>query len=49
MCICVVKRDSNPGLMLVSDIGDAEASALVVSGGGQDDDTTLLSCLECVS
>jgi hypothetical protein len=35
--------------MLILDIGDAEAGALVVSRGAQDDDVTLLSCLECVS
>jgi hypothetical protein len=49
VCICVVKRDSNPWLMLVLDVGDANAGALVISGGAQDDDTALLSCLERVS
>jgi hypothetical protein len=49
MCVCVVKRYSNPWSMLILDIGNAEAGALVVSRGAQDNDVTLLSCLECVS
>jgi hypothetical protein len=47
--VCVGKRDSNSWLVLVSDIGNAKAGALVVSDGAQGDDTALLSYLERVS
>jgi hypothetical protein len=46
---CVVKRVSNSWLMLVSDIGNVEAGALVVCEGAQGDDAALLSYLERVS
>jgi hypothetical protein len=49
MCVCLVKRYSNPWLLLVLDVGDADAGALVVSGGVRDDDVALLSYLEHVS
>jgi hypothetical protein len=44
-----VLRDSNPLLMLVLDVDDANAGALVVSGSARGDDVTLLSFLEHVS
>jgi hypothetical protein len=46
---CVVKRDYNSWLVLVSDIGNAEVGALVVYEGAQGDDAALLSYLERVS
>jgi hypothetical protein len=48
-CVCVGKRDSNSWLVLVLDIGNAEAGVLVVSEGAQGDDVTLLTYLERVS
>jgi hypothetical protein len=42
------KRDSNSWLVLVLDIGNAEAGALVIREGVQGDDPTLLSYLERV-
>jgi hypothetical protein len=45
----VLVRDSNSWLVLVSDIANVEAGALVVSKGAQGDDVSLLSCLERVS